>query len=120
MVCDAHPTWLSDSTAVAEIRISGGVGEVTGAIPLPDPINGHTIWVKNFKPQYHALTQVIRVFRFTTFKLTNFSRMITAGSSAESGFGVPNKKSRAGNPARLFRIQLRKPGLFIKPRLTNF
>ena len=28
---------LLDSTAVAENRITGGVGEVTGAIPLPRP-----------------------------------------------------------------------------------
>ena len=29
---------LLDSTAVVENRITGGVGEVTGAIPLPRPI----------------------------------------------------------------------------------
>jgi len=28
---------LLDSTAVAENRITGGVGEVTGEIPLPRP-----------------------------------------------------------------------------------
>ena len=28
---------MLDSTAVAENRISGGVGEVTGEIPLPRP-----------------------------------------------------------------------------------
>ena len=31
---------LLDSTAVAENRITGGVGEVTGAIPLPRPDPG--------------------------------------------------------------------------------
>jgi len=35
---------LLDSTAVAENRIAGGVGEKTGAIPFsrPDPINYFT------------------------------------------------------------------------------
>lgn len=37
---------LLDPTAVAENRIAGGVGEVTGAIPLPRPIASLMIWLR--------------------------------------------------------------------------
>jgi hypothetical protein len=39
--------------------------------PVGHPYNGHTIWMKIFKLQYPALTQVIHAFQFTAFWLTD-------------------------------------------------
>jgi len=55
---------LLDPTAVAENRIAGGVGEVTGAIPLPRPDSPEEVITKA------KATPLLNSFQFNVFPLT--------------------------------------------------